>query len=387
MKNIPSFRVGNKEAFFGQGGMGVGVSLRKLSSAVANEGGIGTIAGVGIGALKGIYKQALEANSSLLESLGHEERKKLIEQIYINANCNALHEEISEAKELRNGNGILAVNIMHALSDHKQLVRTSQEAGIEMIVTGAGAFLDLPKYVDDSMLIAPIVSSEKGAKVFLKKWSKYGHPPNAIIYEGPLAGGHLGFSKEQLQDKEFRYSALKNEIPKIVEAVKPYRTDENPIPVLGAGGIFYGGDIRTLVELGASGAQMGTRFVTTDECDAHIGFKEQYVNCSEEDMVIIDSPVGMPGSAINNQFLQDRADGVKNRFKCYYKCLRSCKQSDAKYCIAEALIDPQYGNFERGYAFGGANAPLCHDIVSVKTLVERLDQEYGDFTTSGSIAL
>ncbi|MEM5787110.1 MAG: nitronate monooxygenase family protein [Syntrophobacteraceae bacterium] len=335
-----------------QGGMGIGVSLSRLASSVAGEGGIGVIATAGIGAL------------SMNADVG-----------YVEASINVLREEIRKAKEATRG--ILGVNIMVALTNFADMVETSIAEGIDLILSGAGLPLDLPKYLKDGVKtkLVPIVSSAKAARIICKRWwSRYEKLPDAFVVEGPLAGGHLGFSSEQLNDPAY---ALERIIPEVVEAVRSFEEEHGvKIPVIAAGGIFSGADILKYLKLGASGVQMGTRFVATHECDADERFKQCYVDSKPEDLMIIDSPVGMPGRAIKNDFIQSIQDGRKKPFKCPYHCITSCNCTDSPYCIALALTNAKKGNMKSGFAFAGQNAHMVDKIVSVKALVESLEQEF-----------
>ncbi|MBN2882852.1 MAG: nitronate monooxygenase, partial [Clostridia bacterium] len=253
-----------------QGGMGVGISLSSLASSVANEGGIGVIAAAGIGMMR-----KNDSGLNLRES-----------------NIAALKEEIREAR--RKTSGILGVNIMTALTDFADMVKASVEEGIDIIFSGAGLPLNLPQLLNGNKRtkLVPIVSSGRAAGLISKRWiEKYNYVPDAFVVEGPEAGGHLGFNREQLEKKEISLeSIVKDVIEKLKYFEKKYK---KKIPVIAAGGIYDGSDIYKIMKAGAAGVQMGTRFVTTEECDADIKFKNAYLECKEEDIVIIDSPVGL----------------------------------------------------------------------------------------------
>jgi nitronate monooxygenase len=272
---------------------------------------------------------------------------------------------------------------MHALSDYSSLVEAAIEENADIIISGAGIPRDLPSYLksNSKTKLIPIVSSAKLAGMMCKAWSKYDHLPDAIIVEGPKAGGHLGYSHEQLADTGFVAKGLEQIIPEVVEAVRPYET-KNKIPIIAAGGIFYGGDIKKFIDLGAAGVQMATRFVTTIECDADIKFKEAYLECKESDLRIIHSPVHMPGRAISNKFLEEVELGKKVPISCPYHCLKTCIPNESPYCIAKALVDAQKGVFDNGFVFCGYNAHLCNEIVSVKQLFKDLDREFLEGKTS-----
>jgi nitronate monooxygenase len=358
LDNMPALRIGALEAEIPivQGGMGVGISLSNLASSVANAGGIGVIATPGIGQFESDYdKNPREANKRVLAK------------------------EIRKAKAKTKG--LIGVNVMVALSNFDDLVQCAVDEGANMLFLGAGLPLALPetlpldKLAELSTKFIPIVSSGRAAKLVFRAWEKrYNHIPDAVVVEGPQAGGHLGFKKEQIDDADY---ALEKILPDVIAVVKPYEEQFNKsIPVIAAGGIFTGADIHKFLQLGAQGVQMATRFVATHECDAAMEFKEAYLNCTKEDIVIIDSPVGLPGRAIKNRFLERVSAGVKETFKCSWKCLRSCNFRNVPYCIALALTNAKRGDLAGGFAFAGANAYRLDKIVSVKDLIETLKEEY-----------
>ena len=336
-----------------QGGMGIGISLSGLASAVANEGGIGVIAA----AMIGLHESDICSN-------------------FKEANIRALRKEIRKAREATEG--ILGVNIMVALTNFADMVKTSIEEGIDIIFSGAGLPLDLPKYLTDGFKtkLVPIISSARAAKAICKKWlSRFETLPDAFVVEGPMAGGHLGFNASQLQSPDFTLEKL---VPEVLEAVVPFREEHKvEIPVIAAGGIYNGADIHKFLQLGAAGVQMATRFVATHECDANIRFKQSYVDARKEDLVIIESPVGMLGRAIRNRFIDEVEQGRKKPFKCPYHCISSCSCTDSPYCIALALINAKRGNLKGGFAFAGENAYRVDRIVSVRELISSLLDEYG----------
>jgi NAD(P)H-dependent flavin oxidoreductase YrpB (nitropropane dioxygenase family) len=346
---IPKLQIGSITADIPivQGGMGVRVSLSSLASAVAEEGGIGTISSIGLG--------DIEASKLEYERMSRE----------------ALEKEIRKAKSMTNGH--IAVNFMGVLSNVDDLVMTAVREGIKIIVYGAGLPVKLPRLVKDSSVnLLPIVSSARVAELILRVWDKrYERTADAIILEGPLAGGHLGFSLEQLNQLE-KYS-LDNLLPEVLEAVKAYEDRYGKkIPVIAGGGIFNGKDIARMLSLGASGVQMATRFVCTVECDVSQEFKQAYLDAKKEDIVIIKSPVGMPGRAIRNKFLKDLEVLEKLQIRCPYRCLSACKVDEAKYCIAEALVNAFLGDVDHGLIFCGQNAYRIDKIVTVKELISEL---------------
>ena len=335
-----------------QGGMGVGISLSGLASAVAEEGGVGVISAAGLGML---YKN----NSS----------------DYL-VNCRfGLKEEIRIARQKTKG--LLGVNIMVALTNYEDLVRTSIEEGIDIVISGAGLPLDLPKFLTPGCKtrLVPIVSSARAAALICNKWlANYNYLPDAVIVEGPKAGGHLGFKPEQIFDENYSIEKLIPEVVSVVNQIGLLNGKE--IPVIAAGGIYSGGDIVKILGLGASGVQMGTRFVTTDECDASPEFKQAYLNATKEDVTIIKSPVGMPGRAIKSPFLEEVMAGKRQPKTCPVNCIRTCDINTAPYCIIASLTSALRGNFRRGYAFAGSNVWRTNKIIPVKELMETIKQEY-----------
>jgi len=346
---IPKLQIGNITADIPivQGGMGVRVSLSSLASAVAEEGGIGTISSIGLG--------DVEASKNEYEKMSRE----------------ALQREIRKAKSITNGH--IAVNFMGVLSNVNDLIMAAVKEGIKIIVYGAGLPTKLPALIEDnSVNLVPIVSSARVAELILRVWDKrYERTADAIILEGPLAGGHLGFSEEQLDHPE-KYS-LEKLLPEVLETVKTYEDKYGKkIPVIAAGGIFNGKDIARMLSLGASGVQLATRFVCTKECGVSPEFKQAYLEANEEDIVIIKSPVGMPGRAINNKFLQDLEIKGRLKIKCPYRCLSACKVDKARYCIALALVNSYFGDVDNGLLFCGQNAYRINKIVTVKELISDL---------------
>lgn len=357
-KKIPKLKIGNLEAKIPiiQGGMAVGISLSGLASAVANAGGIGVIGTAGIGMLEP------DAAKNFTE-----------------ANKRALRKVIRKAKEMTKG--IIGVNIMVALSDFYDMVKIVVEEKADLIFLGAGLPLKgLQMLVPDKLKkvktkVVPIVSSSRAAKIIFQYWEKnYNHVPDAVVVEGPLAGGHLGFKKEQINNPDF---ALEKILPEVISVIKPYEDEfDKCIPIIAAGGIYTGADIYKYIKLGAQGVQMATRFVTTYECDASIKFKETYLKCKKDDLMIIDSPVGLPGRAVKNKFLEEVSSGIRKPFKCSWKCLKTCNFKKAPYCIALALTNAQQGKLEDGFAFAGSNAYRADKIISVKELIANLSEEY-----------
>lgn len=349
---MKSFFIGKREIKLPivQGGMGVGVSLNGLASAVANEGGIGVISTAGLGLLYAKHKGTFAENS-----------------IY------GLKEEIRKAREKTYG--VIGVNIMVAMSNFADMARTAIAEKADVIFAGAGLPLDLPSYLteDCKTQLVPIVSSSRAAKIICDKWSSnYGYLPDAVVVEGPKAGGHLGFKCEQIDDEHY---SLEHLIPEVVGIVRGY-ADRKSIPVIAAGGIATGRDIARFMELGASAVQMGSIFVPTEECDASLGFKEVYINAHAEDVRIIQSPVGMPGRAFDGEFIRSVAEGKERPRSCPFHCIKTCDYTQSPYCIIKALYNAGRGNMKKGYAFAGGNAYLADKIRSVKEVVERLKADF-----------
>ncbi|MBF0345676.1 MAG: nitronate monooxygenase [Nitrospirae bacterium] len=345
--NIPSLKIGNLEAAIPiiQGGMGVKVSMAGLASAVANEGCIGVIASVGLD-----YQRTVKYDPAMGEQ--------------------ALRSEIRKARSL--SNGIIGVNIMYAISDHERFVRAAIDEGVDLIIVGAGVSVELPKYLNGrDVKLLPIVSSARAFNIICQFWSRnYNKLPDAVIVEGSMAGGHLGFSYgEVAEDKATKLEQIVSEVIAIANSYSPQ------IPVIAAGGVFEGADIARYLKLGASGVQMATRFVCTHECDVHENFKQAYLKANKEDIAIIKSPVGMPGRVIRNDFVERILRGETIPFRCTYRCLKSCDPKTIPYCIAKVLLNAAEGNLEEGFAFAGSNAYRCNEIVSVKSLVKKLVEE------------
>lgn len=334
-----------------QGGMGVGISLSSLAGNVSLNGGIGVISGVEIG----------------FNEIDYFTNKK-------EANIRALKKHIRKAKEICN-NGIIGINLMTVLNNFDEMVKESIQEKIDIIFSGAGLPLSLPKFTKGTNTkISPIVSSGRTASIICRSWDKhYQVAPDAIVVEGPKAGGHLGFSKESLFDPSNELDRL---VYEVLGAIKPFEEKYNKkIPVIAAGGVFSGKDIASLLNAGASGVQMGSRFAATHECDASDAFKQAYVECKSDDIELIQSPVGMIGRAIKNDFLNEVKLGLKKPIRCITNCLKPCNPKEVQYCIASALINAQKGNLSSGFVFAGVNASLINKVVSVKELIEELVSE------------
>ena len=335
-----------------QGGMGIGISLGGLAGAVAAEGGAGVISAAQIGF-----------------------REPDFDEEPFTANLRAIHKEVEKARALSK-EGVIGMNVMTAMNGYESYVREAVKAGVDFIVSGAGLPVDLPAYAEGSdTAIAPIVSTEKSASVILKYWDKkYKKIPDLLIVEGPKAGGHLGFTKEQLEF--FTENKYKEEIGAILRLVKTYEEKYGEkIPVILAGGIDSREKAEEAFSIGADGIQVATRFVTTKECDAAPEYKEAYVKAKKEDICIVKSPVGMPGRAIHNTFLEKVERGGKKLCKCH-KCLHRCNPGEIPYCITDALIQAAEGNVEDALIFCGANAWKISEIQTVSQVVRELFPDF-----------
>ena len=353
-----NFRIGDLTAKYPivQGGMGVAISLSGLAAAVANEGGIGVISAVGIGMTEPDYIKNFRA-----------------------ANIRALRKEIRKARTLTNG--VIGVNIMMALSDYEDLTITAVEEKIDVIFMGAGLPLKIPTLLANAGItnhntkIVPKVSSAKAAKVIFQYWaSKYNFVPDAVVVEGPLAGGHLGFTKSDLANNSKTLASL---IKETVDVIRPFEKQFNKnIPVIAGGGISSGKDIYDIMQSGAQAVKLGTLFVPTYECDASPEFKESYINCKKEDIVIIDSPVGLPGRVIRNDFVDQIMAGKTKPFKCPWQCLSTCNFKEAPFCIAQALFNSAQGKLDEGFVFAGANVYKSDRMRHVSEVMDNLVAEY-----------
>ena len=346
MEKIPSLKIGHLTINppIIQGGMGVRVSRANLASAVANEGCAGLIASVGLGN----YEHSPGAD-------------------FEEVNRIALRDEIRKARKMTSG--VIGVNAMVALSNYESLVGVCVEENVDMIISGAGLPLHLPAYTTGTNIqLVPIVSSVRSLKIIHRKWMKdFNRSPDAVVVEGMKAGGHLGYSLKQLEQKS---PTLDETVADVLEFTRKL---PKPIPVIAAGGIFSGHEMLHYLNAGASGVQMATRFVCTKECDANIRFKQAYLDARAEDITLINSPVGLPGKVIRNAFVEKINKGHTIPFKCKY---RTCDPTTAPYCIAEVLAKASEGNMNQAFAFAGSNAWRCNEIVSVKQLIQIIIHEY-----------
>lgn len=338
--------------------MGVGVSLSGLAGAVAKAGGIGIISSAQIG-----FREPDFATDSKA------------------ANLRAMVKELESARKKAVGedgscDGLIGFNIMVALNDYGEYVHTAAMAGADVIISGAGLPMDMPRYVEGTdTKIAPIVSSEKAARLILKSWDQHYHrTADFLVIENAHAGGHLGFSREQLSHlyEDDYDTAYDLEIRKIISCAEDF--DEKygvQIPVIVAGGIRNAEQTEHILSLGASGIQVATPFVTTEECDAAPAYKQAYVNAQPQDIEIVISPVGMPARAIRNPFLERIKQDRERVTKCY-RCLKKCNPAETPYCITGALIRAVEGDTENGLIFCGDNAAYLTEITTVPQVIQTL---------------
>lgn len=340
-----------------QGGMGVRLSLAPLAAAVANCGGGGTIASVGL---------PPDTEENRKDKLG-------VQREY-------LQKEIQAARKL--SNGVIGVNIMVALSNYEDMARTAAKEGVDYIISGAGMPLSLPEFVKGSSAkLIPVISSARGAALLLKTWKRrYNRFPDALIVEGPLSGGHIaGMNIEQLRalkDDIRKEPVLENSIKEVLDLTGEYeRENKISMPVIAAGGVFDGKDVARFLKMGARGVQIGSRFIATTECSAAKEFKDLYVNARADDIVYIQSPVGMPAKILKTKFSEKILRGEGAPFICDYQCLRTCNPAEVPYCIAKALVNAAKGNLDEGIVLAGTNVPRIKKIVSAKELIDEIASE------------
>ena len=338
-----------------QGGMGIGVSLGRLAGNVALCGGMGVISTVNAGYLESDF----ETNP-------------------VEANLRALRNEIHKAFEIAKGKGKVAINQMVAVNHYEESVREAVKAGINAVISGAGLPLELPKYTKDTpTAAAPIVSSGKAAAVIMKSWDRhYGVAPDFIVIEGVKAGGHLGFAKDDVLNNTTE--PLEKILKDVLEKPEPYKQKYGrDIPVFVAGGVFDGKDMAHFTNLGAAGVQMATRFIATEECDASDAFKRRIVEATKDEVAIVQSPVGLPGRALNEGIIKKLSNGeVFPPVRCN-DCLKTCPHgSKAPYCISRALIEAVKGNISEGLVFCGENVERVKSITTVRELMEELVNEW-----------
>ncbi len=335
-----------------QGGMGVRVSTSALASAVANCGAAGTIASVGL------PPDTAENRADVPKSCREH-----------------LQIEIRKAREL--SDGVIGVNIMVALSNYEDIVRTTVKEGADFIISGAGLPLRLPEYTEGSTIkLIPLISSARAAEIIFKTWTRrYDRLPDALVVEGPLSGGHIAaHSVEDL--KAGRLTDLETTLKEVFEVVDKYAKPAGAdIPVIAAGGIFDGKDVARFLKLGAKGVQIGSRFVATHECSAAKEFKQLYLDSDEKDLLYIQSPVGMPAKVIRTKFIEEMLAGGRRPISCNYICLRTCDPNAVPYCIAKALIDAVEGDIDNAVVFASSYIGRIDKIVSVKEMIDEITRE------------
>lgn len=329
-----------------QGGMGVGISLGGLAGAVAREGGMGVISTANIGFREADFWQNAEE-----------------------ADRRALRKEIEKARDISEGKGLIAINAMVATTNFGDMVRLACECGIDAVISGAGLPLELPELTAGfDVLIAPIVSSGRAAKTLRRMWGKrHGHEPDFFVVEGSQAGGHLGFSQEEVES---------GSAPPLMEILADVVEEAGEIPVFAAGSVFDCADIRNCLAAGARGVQIATRFIACEECDATQGFKNVILGASADDVMILKSPVGMPGRGIRTPLMEKVADGRRFGPETCIGCIHTCNPAETPYCINKALIEGYYGNYEEGLFFCGGNVGRINEMTTVKALMEELSSEW-----------
>ena len=328
-----------------QGGMGVGVSLSSLAGNVAKCGGIGTISGVHPGYREADFKENP-----------------------FRANLRAIGNELEKAKEIANG-GIIGFNFMTVMNHYEEYVKEAIAAGADFIVSGAGLPVNLAKYAAGTRAaILPIVSSARALKLIVKQWQRADRLPDAVVVE-LLAGGHLGYPYGHLVDGTF--DTLEDSLVDVVDYVRELEEKNGvKIPVIAGGGVRSHADVERLMVLGASGVQVGTKFVATEECDAAPAFKQAYLRSRKEDVQLIESPVGLAARAIRNSFLEKVEKQGRIPVQRCYQCMNHCKQAETKYCISQALIDAVQGR--EGLVFCGANAYEIEKLSTVEKVMQEL---------------
>ena len=333
-----------------QGGMGIGISRSNLAAAVSNSGGLGVLSGA---------------------QIGHDEPD--FETNTLQANLRAIKKHIQKAKAVAKGK-MIGINLMVAMEHYEEHVEAAVEAGVDIIISGAGLPLTLPAHLKGSQtMFAPIVSSGRAAKALLKNYDrKYQVAPDMIVIEGPKAGGHLGFKAEDIENDTIDLDQI---VRDVIEVSVPYAEKYNKeIPIIVAGGVFDGADIAHYLELGASGVQMATRFIATEECDAHPNFKQAIIDAKEEDIILVKSPVGMPGRAIRNPFSAKYGIQREKIKKCY-NCVKPCNPATTVYCISKALLHAVRGEVDDALLFCGANASRVNELTTVDELMQTLKNE------------
>ncbi len=348
---LPALKIRNLETKYPviQAGMGVRIGMAELSSAVVKCGGYGTIASVGIGDIeRGKFRFVDECNENF-----------------------AL--ELKKARELCGGKKPLGVNVMVALSNYEEIVRTAVAGGVDFIISGAGLPLPLPEYVGDAdVALIPVISSGRAFEVVVKTWlRKYNRKPDAVIVEGPKCGGHLGFTMEMIEHPET--CSMEILLKEIQDVIARYHLEG--LPVIAAEEVACRADIERFLKMGYNGVQIGTYFITTEESGIDARSKQVFVDAKAEDVVVIKSPVGLPVRVLKSPLVQRVLTGGREKFTCPYRCLRSCNPAKSLFCIAKALLATWRGDTENGLYMVGCNIESVKKIYPVKEFFDSLDQE------------
>ena len=340
-----------------KGGMGVGISWDNLAGNVSKNGALGIISCVGTGYYKNSAFVQRVIKNRPFDTINFYSKESLLE-IFKNARkiC---------------GENPLGANILYAINEYGRVVRDACEAGANMIITGAGLPTNMPEFTSNfpNVALIPIVSSAKALKILCKRWEgRYKRMPDAVIVEGPLSGGHQGVSYEDCFKPEYQLESI---VPEVLEESKKW----GEIPIIAAGGIWDRADIDKMIKLGASGVQMGTRFLGASECDARY-YNELMPKIKKEDIELIKSPVGYPARAIVTGVIRELREGRKPKIACISNCVAPCHRGEeAKkvgYCIADGLGDGYLGDPIKGLYFTGANGYRIEKIQSVKEILDEL---------------
>lgn len=350
MSKLPELRIGGHVVRFPviQAGMGVRVGTGELAGTVINEGGIGVIASVGLGGFTATAGKG-----------------------YVEESNKQLGVEIQDARRISNGKGPLGVNVMVALTNYESLVRRAVSEGVDLIISGAGLPLRLPGYVNEKVALVPVVSSGRAAELLLRIWKKkYNRIPDAIILEGPFCGGHLGFTVSQIEHPETcSLDILLRDTKKVLAR---YGEAESRIPLIAAEGVNGIDDIERFISMGFQGVQIGTRFICMKESGMEQAGQEIYIRAKKEDVVVIQSPVGLPVRVLKTPLVERIAGGKKEKFTCNYKCLHTCDIKKVPFCIAKALLSARLGDYENGLFMTGCNVEEIKNTMTVHDFFQSL---------------
>jgi len=333
-----------------QAGMGVRIGSAELAAASANAGGYGTIASVGLGD---------ENHTDITNYFDH---------------CSqALAELIRQARKATVGKKPIGINAMVALGNYSQVIKTAVEEKVDFIISGAGLPLNLPEFVGDAdIALIPVISSGRAFEVVVKTWlRKYNRRPDAVIVEGPRCGGHLGFSMDQIENPET--CSLDKLLVEVKEVSARY--DMPDLPTLAAGEVACRADVENFIRMGYDGVQIGTYFITAEESGIDEKSKQVFINATNDDIVIIKSPVGLPVRVIKTKLVQKVLAGERTQFTCPYRCLRSCNPAKSLFCIARALMATWHGDVDNGLYMCGCNLNAVRKIFPVKEFFDTLKGE------------